>query len=112
MYRPFSLNMVSRRGICYDLHSSIHRTTVDKITFIFSSRSHLQKFKEKYVKNRYDLSASLSARFSLLIDLTTLADIVLYTRIESRGFLIINDKGEELCKENLVFNGEQVTLRR
>jgi YHS domain-containing protein len=103
--------MVSRRGIYYDLTNSIHRTTINQITYVFSSKNHLLKFKDKHIKNRYDLSASLSNRFGILIDVTLLADIVLYTKVETRGFLIITENGVNLCKENLVCNGEKLTLK-
>jgi hypothetical protein len=102
--------MISRNGIYYNLSDSIHRLTVNDITFVFSSKSHLVKFKEKYRNHRITIAKSLSNRFSLTVFLNTVADVVLYSKIETRGFLLVINGGEEVCKENLILDGNKVTL--
>lgn len=49
----------------------------------------------------------MSARFQVNVKLTTLADMILYQKIEKRGFLVMDGKGNKLCKENLIFVGER-----
>lgn len=104
--------MISRNGIYYDLKQSIYRYKLDNITYVFSSLSHLQKFKMRYSDYRQKINESLSNRFNLDINVDRLADIICYIKVESRGFFIINDKGEEIsCRKNLLLDGEKVMLK-
>lgn len=104
--------MKSRRGICYDLNISDYRTSINGITYVFSSQIHLDKFTRKLKENRHTINTSLSKRFNLNIDLSTLADLVLYKKVETRGFLIVTDEGINLCQNNIQFVGENPTLKR
>lgn len=103
--------MISRNGVCYDLDISPHKTTINGLTFVFSSKLHLDKFKGKLQENRDIINYSLSKRFNYNVDVSQLADIVLYKKIETRGFLIITNKGIKLCQNNIIFNGGEVTIQ-
>lgn len=103
--------MYSRNGVCYDLPKSAYRLTVNGLTYVFSSQLHLDKFKNKYRENRDIVNYSLSKRFNINVDVSQLADIVLYRKIETRGFLIVNNEGTNLWHENLRFVGGKVTHR-
>lgn len=103
--------MLSRNGVCYDLEKTHYKTTVNGLTFMFSSRLHLEKFKAKLYENRRTINNSLSKRFSLSIDVSQLADIVLYKKVETRGFLIVTNEGNNLWLENLQFVGGTATQR-
>lgn len=103
--------MFTRNGVCYDLQRSTYRITVDSLTFVFSSRLHLDKFKAKLNENRDIINYSLSRRFGFTIEVSRLADIVLYKRIETRGFLIVTNEGLELWQENLKFGGGKATKK-
>lgn len=103
--------MYSRNGVCYDLQRSTYRTTVNGLTFVFSSRLHLDKFKKKLQENRDIINYSLTRRFNVTVDVSQLADIVLYKKIETRGFLIVTNEGNELWQENLRYVGGKATLR-
>ena len=103
--------MYSRNGVCYDLPKSVYRLNVNGLTFVFSSQLHLDKFKSKYKENRDIVNYSLSKRFNLFVDVSQLADIVLYRKIETRGFLIVNNEGTNLWLDDLKYGGGKATLK-
>ena len=104
--------MISRNGVYYDLKASSFRYTKDGLTYVFSSRLHLKKFKEKLIPHRDTINASLSRRFNLFINVPHIADIVLYRKIETRGFLVIDSVGNELCQNNIKYDCGKVTLQK
>ena len=79
------------------------------MTFVFSSKLHLDKFKKKLKENRDIINYSLMKRFNYYLDVSQLADVVLYRKIETRGFLIVTLEGKELCQKSLQFVGGKVT---
>jgi hypothetical protein len=103
--------MKTRNGIYYDLtlSSYIYKLRDTGLTFVFSSDLHLTKFEEQYKKHRNDFNLKLKSRFRLNVNFTTFADIVLYKKIETRGFLILIEGGQKLCQENLKLVGERAT---
>ena len=103
--------MISRNGVCYDLNVSPYKCTINDVTFVFSSKLHLKKFKTKLNDNRKSINDSLTKRFNICVDVSTLADIVLYRKIESRGFLVYSE-GKELCQNNIICHGVKVTLNQ
>lgn len=103
--------VITRNGVCYDLTISSYRHTVNGLTFVFSSKLHLDKFKKKLKENRDIINYSLTKRFNIHVDVSELADVVLYRKIETRGFLIVTSEGNELWQNNLKFVGGKVTLQ-
>lgn len=103
--------MITRNGIVYDLNISSYRYTTNGLTYVFSSKLYLDNFKKKYEENRDIINYSLSKRFNMVVDVSQLADIVLYRKIEKRGFLIITGEGKEICANNITFNGGEVTIQ-
>lgn len=101
--------MRTRNGVYYDLNKSIYKHTCNGLTFIFSSRLHLNKFIDRQKEHRKAINASLSNRFNIMVDFPLLADIVLYRKIETRGFLVIDKEGNKLCQRHLKCGGESVT---
>ena len=102
--------MKTRNGVYYDLKNSCYRTTVDGLTFVFSSKSHLDKFRKKLKENREIINYSLTKRFKVTVNVSQLADIVLYRKIETRGFLILTNEGNTICQRNVKFDGGKVTM--
>lgn len=102
--------MITRDGIYYSLQYSNYRFTTNDITYVFSSKLHLEKFKKQYTEHRNDLSIKFTRRYGITIHLHTLSDVVLYKRIESRGFLIIKE-GVELCQSEVILDGEKATQK-
>ena len=103
--------MISRNGVVYDLNVSSYRYTVDGLTYVFSSKLHLNKFKKKLKENRDIINYSLTKRFNIAVDVSQLADVVLYRKIETRGFLIVTGEGSELCQNSITYVGGEVTTR-
>lgn len=101
----------TRNGVCYDLNRSTYRATLDGLTFVFSSRLHMEKFTAKAKENREIINYSLTKRFGVAVDVSQLADVVLYKKIETRGFLIVSNEGKRICLENLRFGGGKATSR-
>lgn len=105
--------MVTRNGIYYDLTKSTYKfkTPDTHVTYVFSSDLHLVKFEDNYLENRKEQNIKFKARFRLNTHLNTLADLLLYMKIEQRGFLVVNERGQKLCHENLILSGEQATQK-
>ena len=103
--------MLTRRGICYNLHNSPYVFKTADVDFHFSSALYFEKFAEEYRANRQAISESLTNRFSLEIEFNNVADIVLYSKIEKRGFYIVFKGVVFRCKENLILYGEKVNRK-
>lgn len=98
---------LTKNGICYDLKESPYIYFVGVYKFFFSSPAHLVKFRKGLEANRDWLNDSMTRRFKFNMSLDELADFSLYRKIETRGFLIINDLTGVAyeCPENIEFRG-------
>lgn len=103
---------MTRGGVEYNLNISPYRYTNDVgLTFVFSSKYHLEVFKNKQAENRKRLNESLSNRFNYYVEFNVLADCVLYKQIEQRGFLILKDGENYSCQNIIKFVGEKATKK-
>ena len=103
---------MTRAGVCYNFEISPYRVTKDMYTFVFSSQLHVEKFKEKYKENRDIINYSLTKRFGFDVCFDTLADVVLYRKIEKRGFLIINEYEQAFTSpDSFEFDGAHLFLK-
>lgn len=100
--------MLTRNNVCNELKLSPFKLELNNITYIFSSELHLNKFKEQVESNRNKINKSLSNRFNITIKFNILSDIMLYKRIESRGFLIHHDGKYYKCLDNIKLDGENL----
>lgn len=89
----------TRNGIYKNINYSTYKYNTGQLTFVFSSEFYKRKFIEAYMNHRKQISESLSNRFKFSIDVSVLADLVLYTKIEKRGFLIYTKGGEKICQK-------------
>lgn len=96
---------MTRNGIVYDLIKSPYKTTLNGITFYFSSTNHLEKFNEQFKENRETLVYSLYKRFKLGVYINELYDLVLYNKIETRGFLVSYKGDFYKCLNNIILSG-------
>lgn len=87
--------MKSARGIYYDLNEStyIYNFTLKNIySLYFSSEYLMNKFKDKINMYIKELNDKLKSIYLVNIDASLLAIIILYSKIEYRGFkVVIND---------------------
>lgn len=93
--------MMTRDGVFYNLEYSDFRVDMGELTFVFSSALHMRKFIDRLQNNRDIINYSLSKRFKVKVDVSALADIMLYAKIESRGFLIECKDGKLTCLEDI-----------
>ena len=93
--------MRTRNGIEYNFKESVYHVTVDDLTFIFSSKLHVKKFRERYPDNRIAFQEKLSQRWGITCNVNTFADILLYQEVEKRGFLLRNQFGQFIDYEEL-----------
>ena len=102
--------MITKNGICYDLSRSPYVCSVANWTYYFSSPSHMNKFKSNISSNREWLNDSMTRRFKFEMQMDLLADFSLYRKIETRGFLIINDLTGVAyeCPESIEFHGMKI----
>lgn len=106
---------MTRNGIEINLSITPYRSVIlydndQKIEYRFSSEFYKKKFDLEYGGNRYKINNSLSNRFNIPIENTILCDVVLYKKIEQRGFLIILD-GEELWQDQIKLIGDRLTRK-
>lgn len=106
---------LTRSQIAYNLHWSPHREEIPygdgATTFVFSSDLYRRKFMEKLESNRNQISTSLTKRFGVAVRNDALADFRLYTTIEKRGFLLIQDGVEIECRSRVTFVSGRMTLK-
>ncbi len=76
--------------------------------FVFSSDLYKRKFEEKMMENRQRINESLSNRFGFEIKNDLMCDVLLYKKIEKRGFLIKNNKEGFECLENIRLDGRNL----
>ena len=100
--------MISRNGVVYDLEKSPFIYLENGMKYVFSSQLHLDKFKARKKENRDIINYSLTKRFKLNCDVSLIADIVLYRKIETRGFLIYSCEGNKLCLITIKLGGVKV----
>lgn len=91
---------------------SPYKITINEITYVFSSIKHLNKFTDLIEFNRKRIAESLSNRFKINIRLDRLADLVLYSKVESRGFLIEIEGDVIQCLGQVKLSGEKRISRK
>lgn len=104
--------MITPNGVCYDLKNTPYKHQINGLTFLFSSQTHKDKFIERLDEHRKKINDSLSNRFNIYVDVSELSDVILYKKIETRGFLIESENGVMKCLNNVKFTGANVTIRK
>lgn len=113
-------NNLTKRGIAYNLKLSPYKSEheyiassrdVNSITFVFSSEFYRQKFSEELQNNRAKIQESLSKRFGYKVNNEMLCDVVLYSKIEKRGFLLIYNGVSVECPERIILDGKNLIIK-
>lgn len=93
------------KNIIYnDLNESDYIFKYDNIKFYFSSRFYLEKFEREYTNFIKDETMKLKIKFKCNIFADYLILILLYQRIEKRGFKV--EYNNKKLNENVYFNVE------
>lgn len=93
--------MKTRNGIYNNLLDSTYKVNTGDIVFVFSSEFYKGKFIDLQKENREKLRRSLHNRFLIDCVFNDYFDIILYKKIEKRGFLIYS-RGEMFTCPNQV----------
>lgn len=96
---------LTRRGICYNLNISPYTVKVEDYIYYFSSKLHKDKFISRMEKHREECINALHKKWMYNVNLNGLYDLVLYERIETRGFKVTY-KGMDICRNIVTFGGE------
>lgn len=106
---------LSRNGIAYKFDTSPYELKVRyhdfNLIFRFSSENNIKKFLTKQDSNREKLQISLTKRFKINLSLDLIADLKLYSQVETRGFLILSKDMRFECLEEVVFDGQNLTKK-
>lgn len=93
--------IMTRNGIEYNLSISPYTVEKNGLTFYFSSKRNLKTFEDTLTEYVNLECEKLSKKFKLKISaytygsLVNILSIVLYKRIEKRGFLVLNTESPE-----------------
>ena len=104
--------MQTIRGIYYDLNESDFTFSYDRLTFYFSSRYYLNKFKSMYVNYIKQETLKLSSRYKCIVYGDEMILLSLYKNIEKRGFRV-EYKGksiDERCFIDAVINVDEMVV--
>ena len=102
--------MRTYRGIYYDLQESVYTFSYDSLTFYFSSKYYLEKFKEMYANYLRQETLKLSSKYKCCIYGDEMILISLYKTIEKRGFRVeYNGKSiDEICYIDAKLNCNEI----
>lgn len=99
------MHQISRRGIYYNLEISPYCFYIEYITFYFSSKLHMKKFLDRFEDYCKCFRETFHQRTKIHYDNYQLIALLLYEKIETRGFYI-EMKGEKYtCPNSLKFVG-------
>ncbi len=84
---------ITKGGVFYDLEESyfeftVYTATNEPVTFVFSSKSHLDKFRGQVGEFIDDFNMSIRRKYGISPHMRGYPAVILYSRIETRGFKI------------------------
>lgn len=101
--------MLTRHGIAYNLRHTPYIITTAHAVFHFSSNLYMTNFLNRQKEHRDIINYSLSKRFNINMQLTVFPDLVLYAKIEKRGFHVKVGNEVITCRNNIILSGEKLT---
>lgn len=99
------LRLKSRNGIYYNLSESDYRVSFDGVVAYFSSPVTQNKYYQKRLEHRKEFNIYYSSKLGLQVDFGLLADIILYSKMEKRGFRLVMNGGEYRCLNSITLGG-------
>ena len=79
----------TKKGIYHNLTESTYTVTNGEVVFYFSSQSYLKKFMIRYKQHRERFNNRVELKNQTIpLNFDTLADVLLYQELETRGFLV------------------------
>lgn len=101
---------MTRNGIEYQLEKSPFIFKDDNLLFYFSSKNHLNKFVINLEKFICDMRYKFSERYGYYCCFDLLFMLMLYSKIETRGFYVKYKGREFKCKNQVTLGGETKIL--
>lgn len=96
--------MKTANGIELNLNESNYCFSTRRFIFTFSSEKYLEKFKLKYKDFADEENLKFCLKYKISIDLTDYFYIVLYHKIETRGFRVYDSIKEEYINTFKIIN--------
>lgn len=100
-----TVSVKSRSNVFKILSESNFIFEEGRIKYFFASATHLEKFIELKEVNRERINESLTRRFKIKLCLNEMCDIVLYSKVETRGFYLEIEGVGYSWISNLELNG-------
>lgn len=102
--------IMTANGVVKNIECSPYVVQSHNIQYFFSSELHLKKFMEKTKSYSEEVAESLSRRFKVNVNFDILAELALYKKIETRGFVVkyydpIKCEVVEVCENNIRLDG-------
>lgn len=97
---------MTRNGIEYQLEKSPFIFECGNLLFYFSSNNHLNKFINNLEKFICDMRYKFSERYGYYAYFDLLFLLILYSKIETRGFYIKYEGREFTCQNQVTLGGE------
>lgn len=98
-------------NVCVDLVNSPFYYKLNGITYYFSTKGHLAKFENNYIKSRLEMRERLLKRYRLDMSCELASDLYLYIMVENRGFLIKTVEGVLVrWPDQIKLNGETLIV--
>ena len=72
-----------------DLNDSVYSFSYDELTFYFSSKFYLEKFKKEYVSFLKDETMKFRIKYKCDVYVDEMMLLLLYKKIEKRGFRVL-----------------------
>ena len=97
---------MTRNGVEYQLEKSPFIYEVNNLMFYFTSINHLNKFISNLENFICNMRYKFSERYGYYAYLDLLFLLILYSKIETRGFYIKYEGREFTCKSQVTLGGE------
>lgn len=94
--------MMDKKGIERDFGVTPFIAVIDGNEYYFSSQSNLETFCDKVASEDTEFNIAFNKRYGINVDIATLRNVMIYRKVERRGFRIVNNAKEVMICPNQV----------
>lgn len=98
--------------VYHELRDSPYKISTGNFTYVFSSNFYMVKFAQEQLQWRRKLKAKMEALYLVKVYFDDYADLVLYSKIEKRGFRVITSSNEVIEWLNQVKLDGKITINK
>lgn len=95
-----------------DLNESVYIFKYDDLTFYFSSKFYLEKFIREHLSFIKDETMKLNVKFKCNLYCDEMILLLLYKKIEKRGFRVLYKDNEIRENYHIDFNINEISIKR